>query len=66
MAIKCFVEALKNPEKQLSIRIPPNYFNSTTKDVTWCANSSVYSKESDLETILEREKRAFGYAIGDK
>lgn len=65
MAIKCFVDALKNPKNEVHIPIPQNYFNSTTKDVTWCANSSVYSKESDLETILARERRAFGNGNND-
>lgn len=65
MAIKCFVDALKDSGEEIPVRIPPNYFNSTTKDVTWCANSSVYSKESDLETILARERRAFGNGNDD-
>lgn len=58
MAMKRFVEALKKPpriEYEGADRIP-----GTDKVRTYCANSSLYSKESDLKTIISNEYRAFG------
>ena len=58
MAEDRFVKALKNQERPI-IRIPPNYFNSTRHDVTYFSNSSVYSKESEIKTVIANRDRAF-------
>lgn len=53
-----FVKALKNQEGPI-IKTPPNCFNSTRHDVTYFSNSSVYSKESEIKTVIANRDRAF-------
>lgn len=58
MAIKCFVDALKKPTKveyEGADRIP-----GTDIIRTYCANDTLYSKQSDLNTIISNENRARG------
>lgn len=58
MAIKCFVDALDESiefEYRGADRIP-----GTDKVRTYCANDTLYSKQSDLDTIISNEKRARG------
>ena len=60
MAIKCFVDVLKD-SSEVEIERPyrPYRIPGTDKIRTFAASvPGLYSKESDLETIIEREKRA--------
>jgi len=58
MAIKCFVEALKKYDPKRDIGYDrPDRIPGTNKVRTYVGNDSIYSKESDLETIIANEQR---------
>jgi len=58
MAIKCFVEALKKYDPKRDIGYDrPDRTPGTNKVRTYVGNDSIYSKESDLETIIANEQR---------
>lgn len=57
--MRCFVEALK---KHPRIKYEgTDVFPGTDKVRTYVSNDSLYSKESDLENIIAREKGDFSY-----
>ena len=57
MAIKCFVDALKEPVDRVVER--PDRFPGTDKIRTYVADPGfLYSKQSDLENIIANEQRA--------
>ena len=67
MAIKCFVEAIKkyDPKRDLGYD-RPDRIPGTNKVRTYVGNDSIYSKESDIETIIANELRARGISNNEE